>query len=110
MRKALVSALSASVISLGLVGVTATPALAANAVACNQDGFMRIYNSDAVHCFANAGYLDVYITNVNFVFAGNNRVMVRYNDRGGWGSVTLDRWDSQGFWDHPVTVEDITIY
>jgi hypothetical protein len=110
MRKALVSALSASVISLGLVGVTATPALAANAVACNQDGFMRIYNSDAVHCFANAGYLDVYITNVNFVFAGNNRVMVRYNDRGGWGSVTLDRWESQGFWDHSVTVEDITIY
>jgi hypothetical protein len=110
MRKALVSALSASVISLGLIGATATPAMATNAVPCNQDGFMRIYNNDAVHCFANAGTLDVYITGAFFVFAGNNKVMVRYNDRGGWGSVTLDKWNSQGFWENPVTVEDITIY
>jgi hypothetical protein len=36
--------------------------------------------------------------------------MVRYNDRGGWGSVTLDKWNSQGFWENPVTIEDITIY
>ncbi|MEV8633721.1 beta/gamma crystallin domain-containing protein [Streptosporangium sp. NPDC051023] len=114
MRKIIASALSASAIALGMIGMTATPAAAAQAMACdNTSGYLKIHNDiSSTHCFAYAGHLDVYITGVRHIESGNNKVKIDYKTCA-WcpENVILEKWQS---WTPPtlqrVTVEDITIY
>ncbi|WP_409123157.1 beta/gamma crystallin domain-containing protein [Streptomyces niveiscabiei] len=71
-RRTRLSGLVAAAAALTALVGTAAPAQAINRVECNgRTDFLRIFN-DGVVCFANAGYIDVAIYNVNQISAGNN--------------------------------------
>ncbi|WP_049557963.1 beta/gamma crystallin domain-containing protein [Nonomuraea sp. SBT364] len=72
------STILAMIAAIGLIGFTATPALAIDNVRCSDGaGYTEIHNEKR-HCFANAGYTGLYITNVYQVSAGNNNITFWY--------------------------------
>jgi hypothetical protein len=78
MRKLIASALSASAIAVGMIGITATPAAATVAVGCNDTSGYLIIHNERRHCFAYAGDLGVYIDNVYWIQSGNNLIDITY--------------------------------
>ncbi|MDF5753852.1 beta/gamma crystallin domain-containing protein [Spongiactinospora sp. TRM90649] len=84
--------------AIGTVGPAASPAYAIDKVTCrNGAGYTEIHN-ETVHCFANAGHLTVYISDVHKINSGNNRVFVSwYRLDGGSGGETVEKWQTRHY-------------
>jgi hypothetical protein len=82
----------------------------ANPVTCAEDKGYLIVRNQGRHCFANAGKLDVFITDVYQIDAGNNLVTIDYRDWQGTPRATqINKFQSKPF-DPRIVVEDITIH
>jgi hypothetical protein len=82
----------------------------ANPVRCADDkGYVMVHNQGR-HCFANAGRIDVFITDVYKIDAGNNLITVDYRDWvGNPGATQINKYSTKTF-DPRIVVEDITIH
>jgi hypothetical protein len=108
--------LAAALFTAGAFAGIAGPAAAdpvgiqTNPVRCADDkGYLMIHNQGR-HCFANAGKLDVFITDVYKIDAGNNLVTIDYRDWAGVPRATqINKFETKGF-DPRIVVEDITIH
>ncbi|WP_049557960.1 beta/gamma crystallin domain-containing protein [Nonomuraea sp. SBT364] len=109
MRK--LSALITAAVAAGFIGVTATPAHAILNVRCiDGNGYTEIHNEKR-HCFAYAGRMDVYITNVYKIASGNNNITVYVRHPSGsiqpyeMNKGEVVQWSSVR-----ITVEDVEIH
>jgi hypothetical protein len=101
-KRTLAAVFMALAVTLGLVA-TSSSAQAINRVSCSRYDFLWLYSNQTT-CWANAGYTNVALYNVQGYSSGNNA---------GWyqGSgyrVYFPKWSS---WSHnPVTVYGVNIY
>jgi hypothetical protein len=84
MRKILVSALSATVMAVGMIGMTATPAAAIEVKPCDETSNYLAIHNERKECFAYAGTMDVHITDVYKIDTGNNLISIWCNSVCWW--------------------------
>lgn len=115
------SLLAASLFAAGALAGVAAPAQAAtaapaesvgvltNPVTCNDtSGYLMIHNQGR-HCFANSGYLNVFITDVYKIDSGNNLITIDFRDAwGNPGAFQMNKFETRHF-NPRIVVEDITI-
>lgn len=79
-------------------------------VGCRDDrGYLMIHNQGR-HCFANAGKIDVFITDVYKIDSGNNLITIDARDwRGSPIAFQMNKYQTREF-NPRIVVEDITIH
>lgn len=99
-----------------VVGISvsmAMPTEAINRVRCKEEGYFTIYqgqNANPTMCFANAGNVEVFITDVHGFFSGNNAGYIQTNN----GRIDFGKYQRFDFTAaiirDPLTLRRIVIY